>query len=242
MGSELRQLAVVSGKGGTGKTTVLGAFAALAGESVLADCDVDAADLHLLLHPRVKESHDFYGAKVAVRDDTLCRGAGECERLCRFEAITKDAVNAYACEGCGVCVEACPNGALRLETIKTVLIDGPPGIGCTATAAMVDVSLALIVTEPTLSGRHDLERVIELAGILRIPCAVAVNKADINAENTAAIGAFCEERDVPVLALIPFDDAVPRAIGAGSPLVEFDNGPAAVAIRRLWDSATRLMG
>jgi MinD superfamily P-loop ATPase len=119
-----------------------------------------------------------------------------------------------------------------------VLIDGPPGIGCTATAALVDTSLALIVTEPTLSGRHDLERVLLLADQLRLPCAVTVNKADINPENAEAIRQYCEARGVPVLDEIPFDDAVPRAIGAGVPLVEYDDGPAARAMRAVWESVS----
>ncbi|MDH7571077.1 MAG: 4Fe-4S binding protein, partial [Armatimonadota bacterium] len=183
--SDLKQVVVVSGKGGTGKTSVAASFAALAHAPVLADCDVDAANLHLLLHPEVDEREEFRGAAVAVRDLSRCQGAGECERRCRFGAITRSSVRAHACQGCGLCVLACPRQALRLVRVacgevftsstsygpmaharlypggessgrlvtevrrraeglaiargrRLVLIDGPPGIGCAATASLVD--------------------------------------------------------------------------------------------------------
>jgi len=285
MAQRLSQLTVVSGKGGTGKTTVLGSFAALAENAVLADCDVDAANLHLLLHPQVRQQEEFWGAKVAVRDAARCDGVGECERGCRFGAITTQAVDPLACEGCGLCVLACPNDALRLEQIvnghtymsdtrygplvhakllpaaessgrlvtrvrqlaedialrdgqRVALIDGPPGIGCTATAALADVDLALIVTEPTLSGIHDMERVIGLIQHFGLPVAVIINKADINEANAGRIGGFCRQHDIPVLAELPFDDVVTRAIVAQVPLVEYDDGPVSQGIRAAWDRAS----
>lgn len=277
----MKQLTVVSGKGGTGKTTVLASFAALAQNAVAADCDVDAANLHLLLQPSVLQDHEFWGAKVAVRDETKCKKSGVCEAECRFDAITVDAVDTLACEGCGLCVLACPNRALGLERIvnghayvsKTrygpfvhakllpaaessgrlvtrvrqlaedvalrdgrglVLIDGPPGIGCTATAALADVDVALVVTEPTLSGMHDMERVVQLASHFHLPVALIINKADINDQNTGQIRAFCDANGIPVLAELPFDDIVTRAMAAQSPLVEFDDGPVAQGIASAW--------
>ena len=281
MGADLRQITVVSGKGGTGKTTVLASFAALADGAVVADCDVDAANLHLLLHPTLRKSEEFLGSKVAVRDAARCQQAGECERRCRFAAITVDEVDTLACEGCGLCVLACPHQALRLEPVVNghwyvsatnygpmvharllpggessgrlvtkvrqlaedvalstgrglVLIDGPPGIGCTAVAAMADVDLALIVTEPTLSGIHDMERVVGLASHFRLPIAVITNKWDLNAKNALSIRHFCAERQIPILGELPFDDEVPRSLGAQVPLVEYGGGPVGQGIREAW--------
>lgn len=276
-----KQLAVVSGKGGTGKTTVLASFAALAQRSVLADCDVDAPNLHLLLHPEVREREEFWGAKVAVREVTKCQKAGECERRCRFGTITTETVDVLGCEGCGLCVLACPNDALRLETIVCgeyyisdtrygpmahaklrpaaessgrlvtmvrqkgeeaalkggyglILIDGPPGIGCTAIASLAEVDLALIVTEPTLSGIHDMERVMQLTAHFGIPTTVLINKADINQENAEKIRVHCADRGVEIIGELPFDAAAMRALAAGRPLVEVNEGEVARGIRRAW--------
>ena len=284
----LKQLTVVSGKGGTGKTTVLGSFAVLAENKVLADCDVDAANLHLLLHPRIEERRDFYGAKVAVRDEEACIGCGDCEFRCRFEAITVEEVNRFACEGCGLCTLVCPMHALTLETVKSgeyflsdtaygpmahaklvpggessgrlvtvvrqqaenialrdgmelILIDGPPGIGCTATAALTDVDLALIVTEPTLSGIHDLQRVVQLIEHFGHRSAVIINKVDLNSENSWNIRNFCDQHSVPVVGEIPFDETATHAIAAGKPLVEFSDGPAASAAKQAWENTKGLL-
>ncbi len=285
-----RQLTVVSGKGGTGKTTVLASFAALAKNAVLADCDVDAANLHLLLHPDMGPGRAFHGAKVAVRDPEKCRQEGECERRCRFHAITPHRIDGYACEGCGLCTLTCPHGALTLEPIVNghfyesqteygplaharllpagessgrlvtkvrqlaedialragrviILIDGPPGIGCTAVAALAEVDLALIVTEPTLSGIHDMERVVGLAQHFGLPMAVLINKADLNAGNAARIRGFCEQADIALLGELPFDEVVPKSIAAAIPLVEYDDGPVSQGIASAWETvAEALLG
>jgi len=281
MPDALKQVTVVSGKGGTGKTTVVASFAALASNKVLADCDVDASNLHLVLHPEIRQRYEFYGAKVAVRDAAKCQKAGECERRCRFQAITVEQIDVLACEGCGLCVEVCPHGALRLRAVmngeyylsdtkygpmahakllpagessgrlvtivrqqaenlamagghELVIIDGPPGIGCTAVASLAEVDLALVVTEPTLSGIHDMERVVRLAQHFRLPAAVIINKADLSLENAQRIRAFCAEQGVPVVGEMPFDSAVTRSIAAQTPLVEFDDGPASQGVRAAW--------
>jgi MinD superfamily P-loop ATPase len=289
MPRQLKQLTVVSGKGGTGKTTVLASLAALAPNAVLADCDVDAANLHLLLDPQVQTQGEFRGAKVAVRDESRCDRTGECARRCRFDAITPDRVDVHACEGCGLCVLACPRGALTLEPIvnglfycsetqygpmaharlfpagessgrlvtkvrqlaedlalqsgrQLILIDGPPGIGCTAVASLAEVDLALVVTEPTLSGIHDMERVVGLTEHFGAPVAVAINKADLNESNAARIRTFCDAHRIPVVAELPFDDVVPRSIAARKPLVEYDDGPAARGVRELWQRVEVMLG
>jgi MinD superfamily P-loop ATPase len=284
----MKQIVIISGKGGTGKTTVAASLAALAHEPVLADCDVDAANLYLLLHPTAEVREDFPGARVAVRDDALCTRCGACARRCRFDAITVEAVNVARCEGCGLCVLVCPWQALRLETVVNgvlvsgvtaygpmvyarlhaggensgrlvtrvrqeaenvahqsgrhlIVLDGPPGIGCTVTASLVDTDLAVVVTEPTLSGIHDMERVVTLAGQLRIPVAVIINKADINLDNTAALEQYCQQRQLPVLAQLPFDDIVVQANARQQPVVTIDDGPVAEGIRQSWRAVQALL-
>jgi len=284
----LTQIAVLSGKGGTGKTTVLASFAALAGDAVLADCDVDAANLHLLLQPEVREESAFWGAKIAVRDATKCQQVGECERRCRFGAITTEAVDAKACEGCGLCVLVCPHQALSLQPVingycylsdtaygplaharlvpagessgrlvtkvrqmaedaaletgrSLVLIDGPPGIGCTAVAAMAEVNLVVIVTEPTPSGIHDMERLAGLAAHSRLPMSVIINKADLNCDHTRHIRVWAEGQGMALLGELPFDEDVPRAIGSQMPLPLASEGPAAQAVARAWKGLAVLL-
>lgn len=276
-----KQVAVISGKGGTGKTTLLASFAALAEHKVLGDCDVDAANLYLLLHPEAETREEFYGAQVARRDATRCTGCGECERRCRFAAITATRVEETRCEGCGLCVLACPEEALRLEPVVNgtlhraqtaygptvyarlhpggensgklvtrvrqeaedlalgeryplILLDGPPGIGCTVTATLVDVDFAVVVTEPTLSGRHDLERVVALAAQLGVPVGVVVNKADLNPVITAGLREYAGGRGLPLLGEIPYDEAVVQATAQQTPLVNGSDGPAAQAVRQAW--------
>jgi len=286
--SDLKQVTIVSGKGGTGKTTVLASFAALAQGAVIADCDVDASNLYLLLHPEDQGRGEFTGAKIAVRDPHRCIRCGECERRCRFGAITVDAIDDLGCEGCGLCVLACPAKALRLEPVVVgewfvgtsrygpmaharlfpaaessgklvtlvrqkaenlalaeglglVLIDGPPGLGCTTTAALADVDLAVIVTEPTLSGMHDMERLVQLIDHFGLRAAAIINKADVNPENTAELRDFCARRGLPVLGEIPWDPTVTDALTAQLPLVEHNDGPAAQAVRAAWGQAEALI-
>lgn len=288
MSDSLKQMTVVSGKGGTGKTTVLASFAALAAGKVVADCDVDASNLYLLLHPEDYESGVFMGAKVAVRNESICTRCGVCERTCRFEAITVDAIDEMACEGCGACVYACPVGALHLEPIEvghwylgetkygpmaharllpaaessgrlvtlvrqkaedlayrhgldTVLIDGPPGLGCTTTAALADVDLALIVAEPTLSGMHDMARQVELIKHFGLAAAVLINKWDINPDNTRQLRSYCAQQGLPVVGEAPYDTTVTDALAARTPLVEHNDGPAAQAVRAAWGRTEELL-
>ena len=287
------QMTVVSGKGGTGKTTCLASFAALAARKrsfspVIADCDVDASNLYLLLHPDDRQSGVFMGAKVVVRDEDRCTRCGVCERTCRFEAITVDAIDGMACEGCGACVVACPAQALRLEPIEVghwylgetrygpmahahllpaaessgrlvtlvrqkaedlatergldlILIDGPPGLGCTTTAALADVDLALIVAEPTLSGMHDMARQVDLIHHFGLPAAVVINKWDINPHNTGQLRSYCASQGLPVLGEVPYDTTVTDALAAQMPLVEHNDGPASRAVRAAWASTERLL-
>ncbi|KAF5436091.1 MinD superfamily P-loop ATPase, contains an inserted ferredoxin domain [Candidatus Methanophagaceae archaeon] len=284
----MKQITVISGKGGTGKTTLVGSFAALAENKVIADCDVDAPDLHLLVHPEIIKKEEFKGVKVAVMDKTLCTECGTCEETCRFKAIASTeesgyAVNPARCEGCGACVFTCPQEAVTLkervsgyafisktnyglmvhaqlniaeeasgklvtvvrnnaqqvaekESCELILIDGSPGIGCPVIASLTGVDLALIVTEPTMSGLHDLERIMDVTRYFGIGSAVCINKYDINEDNSARITEFCRQRGVEVVGKIPYDSVVTEAMVAGKPVVEFSEGAVSSAIRDVWDS------
>jgi len=283
----VKQLTVISGKGGTGKTTLVGAFAVLAENKVIADCDVDAPDLHLLLHPEIVTKQEFKGLKVAVLDKSLCSECGTCVETCRFNAIVspEDAgytVNPARCEGCGACVYTCPQEALSLQErvsgyayiSKTkygpmvhaqlniaeeasgklvtavremarkiaerdgsdlILIDGAPGIGCPVIASLTGVDLALIVTEPTLSGLHDLERILDVTTHFGIASTVCINKYDINEKNSTIITEFCRQRGVEIVGIIPYDPVVTEAMVAGMPVVEFSEGVVSNAIRDIWE-------
>jgi MinD superfamily P-loop ATPase len=278
----MRQLTIISGKGGTGKTTLAVSFASLAKRKVLADCDVDAPDMHLILNPEIKETEEFKGSKCAVKADELCIKCGKCKGECRFGAIKDLKIDPIKCEGCGVCVEVCPTHAIKLKeqisgyafvsetnygpmahaklniaeeasgklvaivrenakklaeklNKKLIIIDAPPGIGCPVIASLTGVDLALIVTEPTLSGIHDLERIFGVAKHFGIKSLVCINKYDLNEENTEKIKKYCRENGIEVVGKIPFDPRVTKAMVAGKPTVEFSEGEAAREIGKLWE-------
>ena len=283
----MKQITIISGKGGTGKTTLVASFAALAKNVVIADCDVDAPDLHLLLHPEIVKREDFKGSKVAAMDKTKCIECGRCEEACRFNAISDTesgyAVNPARCEGCGVCVFVCDQDAIRLkervsgyafisktkygtmahaqlniaeeasgklvtvvrnnarrvaeeEGSDLILIDGSPGIGCPVIASLTGVALALVVTEPTMSGLHDLARILDVTRHFGIATVVCINKYDINEENSRKITEFCQERRVAIVRNIPYDSVVTDAMVAGIPVVEFSDGAVSDAIKEIWMS------
>jgi MinD superfamily P-loop ATPase len=283
----MKELVVISGKGGTGKTTMLASFAALAGRSVLADCDVDAPDLYLLLHPEIDHHEEFRGGQLAVINQERCLRCGRCREVCRFEAITPEfSVEPLNCEGCGACRVVCPAEAIELrervagdwfrgqtkygpmvyarlrpaeensgklvvlvrkearawaerEGIGLLLTDGPPGIGCPVIASLGNANLALVVTEPTPSGVHDLERALGLCRHFRVPATVCVNKFDLNPGLEEQVRDFCAESQTTVTQSIPFDESVTRAIQQGLPLVEFDHGPASRAVAGVWREVQR---
>jgi MinD superfamily P-loop ATPase len=265
----MRQITVLSGKGGTGKTTITAAFTVLAKNIVVADCDVDAPNLHMLLHPEILEKKEFRGSRIAAIDEMKCIKCGICRERCRFGAITQDfTVDPFSCEGCGVCAIVCPVNAVTLTErvsgyvyisrirygfmvhallkpgesnsgklvtmvrqdarllaerggIGLIVIDGLPGIGCPAIASVTGVDAGLVVTEPTLSGIHDLERAIQLLRHFNVRPFVCVNMYDINADNTDRILKFCEKNDVEVVGKIPFNPVVTKAMVNGKAVIEY---------------------
>ena len=264
----MRELLIISGKGGTGKTSIAGSFAALSAPTVLVDCDVDAANLHLLLNPEIEESHEFFGLQKATIDKEKCTGCRLCEENCHFDAITDGVVSPFLCEGCAFCFYICPEKAISLKdnvcghwfisktkygplvhaklgiaednsgklvaevrknaritaeknNIEFIITDGPPGIGCPVIASLSGIDLALIVTEPTLSGIHDLKRVVGLAKHFGIKTAVCINKYDISEENTNSIEDYCFEENIIIAGKISFDPSVTKAMLNGKPVIEF---------------------
>ena len=279
----IREIVIISGKGGTGKTSLTAAFAALAKNSILCDADVDAADLHLLMQPEVKEQTDFMGGSKAVIDPDLCTGCGTCRTLCRFDAISdRYEVDPIRCEGCGVCVDFCPEQAIgfpvqrcgewfvsdtrfgpmvharlgiaeensgrlvslvRTKTrqlaeargLELILTDGPPGIGCPVIAAIGGATALVIVVEPTVSGIHDMERVVDLAAHFRVPGMVIVNKFDLNVGMTEAIEQLAEKRNILVLGRVPFDPVFTRSMVQGQTLFEYgEESPTRRVVRDIW--------
>jgi MinD superfamily P-loop ATPase len=286
----MRQLVIISGKGGTGKTSVSASFAALAESRVAADCDVDAADLHLVTRGEAVHRESFSGGMRASVEIDLCQKCGKCAKLCRFDAVTRGAEGAFAvdpaaCEGCGVCAWFCPAKAVRMAPAPTgeifitntangplvharlgiaeensgklvsavrekakalaeeqnrelVIIDGPPGTGCPVIASLTGADLALIVTEPTLSGLHDLRRAAELTAHFGIKTAVCVNKWDINPELTADIESAARRNGLTVAGRIRHDNSVTEAQIKGVSVVELAGSAAAEDIRALWENVS----
>lgn len=251
----MKQLIVLSGKGGTGKTTVTAGLIQLAGRAIIADCDVEAPNLHLLLHPRVSKSYNLSVSSVAVIDEEACTQCGICEEECRFDAIHDYKVEPHACEGCRLCERLCPENAISMveregaevllgdtdfgpmvwaklavgeeasgkvvTQVRTeaqawntnggpdlIITDGSPGIGCPVIASVTGSDLILLVSEPTLSGRHDLERAMEMSKFFNIPSLVCINKSDMNVEETERIRRVCTQRGVEVAAEIPYSEGL----------------------------------
>jgi MinD superfamily P-loop ATPase len=282
----MKQLVIISGKGGTGKTIISAAFATLARNKVMADCDVDAANLYLLLQPDIQETQPFSGGEEAFIDSDKCTLCKECVGVCRFEAIVENAneeivIDPIACERCGVCSHVCPAGAIKMETAlsgewyvsKTkygpfvharlgigeensgklvaevrkkakeiaeqnsedlVIIDGPPGIGCPVISSLSGTDLALVVTEPTVAGIHDMERVVQMASHFHTRAACCINKFDINLENSEKIESWCKKNSIPLLGKIPFDKTVTESMVQGIPLPEYTNNPASKEVKNIW--------
>lgn len=279
----IKQIIVISGKGGTGKTIVTGAFSALVKNKVMADCDVDAADLHLLLNPVIRERHEFRSGQTAVIDGKLCEQCGKCIDVCRFDAIGKDfIVDPIACEGCAFCNHICPTGAIQMnenlsgewyisdtrfgplvharlgiaeensgklvalvrkqaaelaeeKKCDWVIIDGAPGIGCPVIASLSGIDCALVVTEPTLSGLHDADRVIGVARHFGVSTRLVINKFDLNRRMTEKIEEYCKRNDIEMIGKIAFDDSVVKAMIRGKTIMEYGNGSVKKDIIKIWE-------
>jgi len=286
----MKQLTILSGKGGTGKTTITASFAVLAKNAVTADCDVDAPDLHMLLHPEIITTQEFKGSKLAVINKTKCVECGLCREKCRFDAITENlTVDPVSCEGCGVCTIICPVDAITLterisghayisktkygfmahamlspgesnsgklvtlvrqnarilaekENSDLIVIDGPPGIGCPVIASVTGIDAGLVVTEPTVSGIHDLERALQLLKHFSVQPFVCVNMYDINVDNTEKIESFCKEKGIEIVGKIPFDPIVTEAMVNGKTMIEYSSRNAvAKEIEAIWRKILTLM-
>jgi len=286
----MKELVILSGKGGTGKTSIAASFAALAGLAVVADCDVDAADLHLVLNPAVQRREPFHGGKQARILHPRCTGCGRCLDVCRFEAIRCTAgslrVDPLACEGCGVCSRICPMSAIAFEpacngewfvsetrygpmvhaqlgvggensgklvslirreakqvamqrALDLIIADGSPGIGCPVIASLAAADLVLMVTEPTLAGLHDLERLADLIRHFPVPGMICVNRWDINPEVTVRIEAMAAARGLALAGRIRHQSAVTAAQMIRQTVVEYDPEGAGAEIRAVWSAVQR---
>jgi len=291
----MKQLVILSGKGGTGKTTVAAALAHLAAAEapiVMADADVDAANLELVLSPTKLETHDFMSGQVAVIDPQTCNACGRCAEVCRFEAVIagddRYAIDRSACEGCASCFYQCPADAIHMEeqhagqwfrsvtafgtlfhahlfagqensgklvtlvkqqarlwALDTsacfLIVDGPPGIACPVIAASTGANLALLVTEPTISGVHDLQRMLGTTEHFRVPALVLLNKVDLSVRQAQEIEAFCTSRGVELVGRVPFDTVVTEAMVHGQPVTAYANGAVSNELRLAWQKIRDLL-
>lgn len=285
----MKQLLILSGKGGTGKTTIASAFIKLSRAKAYADCDVDAPNLHLITEQSAEPNKtDYYGLPKAEIDSELCIECDQCRQNCRFGAISIDKtykVNPYACEGCGVCEVVCPveavslkpavAGELRLyenegevfstaqlkmgsgtsgmlvtevkkqmklaaNTAHFAIIDGSPGIGCPVIASLSGIDMVLIVTEPSISGISDMERIIKTAAKFGTKRAVCINKFDTNMENAEKIEKLCKKWELAFMSRIPFDSDAVRAINNGQTIVDIDCASGR-AVKEVYNKTIKLL-
>ena len=279
----MKEVVVLSGKGGTDKTSIVGSFAVLARHKVLVDCDVDAADLCLILNSTVRQTNEFWSGQTAIIDEDMCNKCGLCVGYCRFNAIKGFRVDPVSCEGCGFCSRLCPVEAIKMKenlsghwfisdtthgklvharlgiaqensgklvaTVRQqarkiaeeqgadfIISDGPPGIGCPVISSLSGVDLALLITEPTLSGQHDLERIIGVCRHFNVPALVCVNKHDINEDNTRRIEDYCRRQNLDIAGKISYDNTVTEAMVEGIPIVEHYDGRVSRDIKSLWQN------
>ncbi len=281
----MKELVVISGKGGTGKTSIVAAFASIAENKVLCDADVDASDLHLILSPRIEKREEFRAGNEAIINKDKCTQCGLCIELCRWDAIKEDfVVDPIDCEGCGVCYHFCPEEAIdfpekvcgewfisdtrfgpmvharlgiaeensgklvslvRQEAkeiaekrgLDLIITDGPPGIGCPVISSIGAASGVLIISEPTISGIHDMERVSQLAFHFNIPALLCINKFDLNIEETKRLEALARNKNIPIMGRIPFDPVFTKAMVKGKTVIEFDpNNRLNNLIKDLWNN------
>ncbi len=285
----MKEVLVLSGKGGTGKTSIVGSFAHLAESKIIVDCDVDASDLHLLLSPTPVEEHEFRSGVKARVDSEKCSACGMCAELCQFDAVSihdTAEILQISCEGCGVCAHFCPEQAISLEenhcgswyisdtaygplvhsqlfageensgklvshiknearilaektNTELILIDGSPGIGCPVIASLSNIDFVLIVTEPTQSGKHDLERVLKLTRHFKIPAMICINKWDLHPELSDEIESLALDDNIEVIGKIPFDPVVIECQIQGVPVTSSETSLAAYSIRILWESVRK---
>ncbi|MBN2213627.1 MAG: ATP-binding protein [Bacteroidales bacterium] len=282
------EIVILSGKGGTGKTSVAASFASMAENAVLTDCDVDAADLHLILTPEIYRSETFDSGAKAVINTEKCTSCGLCMELCRFKAIEliNDVyiIDEYACEGCGLCKEVCPEGAIDITKYEHnniyfsdcrfgpmiygrlgiaeensgklvakirkyakeiaqknnaayIITDGPPGIGCPVISSVTGADMVVAVTEPTLSGWHDLQRLIELVDRFHTSVSVIINKFDLNQYMTDMIENNLKEKAIKVTGKIPYDETMLHAQLEGKTINEFDpQGLPSKELSKIWNT------
>ncbi len=290
----MKEIVVISGKGGTGKTSVTASFAVLGGEDVVvADCDVDAADMHLLMQPDFAQSEDFYSGELAHIHQDECIQCGKCADVCRFDAISvidgKYIVDSLSCEGCGYCARVCPTDAITnhdlkvgkwyVSKIKTgstmvhanlgigadnsgklvakvkneakqlaveakkkfIIVDGSPGLGCPVVSSLSGANFVVLVTEPTVSGLHDLERVVKLVKKFNIEAGCIINKSDLNLKVSGKIEDFLKTQDISLLAKLPYNESFTKAMTNGKTIIEYSETEISDLISKSWDKIKQIV-